>query len=151
MTYMVRVAVVAISLLFLFPLHTTFAASKNSPVGTWTTVSDETGKNRAVVRISERGGVLYGTILKVFKAPGDKDKCVKCPGRFKNKKIVGLQFLWGVKKTGANEWSGGRILDAKKGKIYRVKLSLADGGRSLKVRGYIGFSLLGRTQTWHRR
>jgi uncharacterized protein (DUF2147 family) len=48
------------------------------------------------------------------------------------------------------DWDGGKILDPVKGQIYNAKLSLADNGRSLKVRGYIGVSLFGRTQIWVR-
>ena len=44
----------------------------------------------------------------------------------------------------------GKILDPDSGKIYDVKLELADGGRTLNVRGYLGIALLGRTQRWKR-
>lgn len=119
-----------------------------SPVGTWTTIDDKTGKKRAVVYISERGGKLYGTIQRTYKQAGDTGVCSKCPGRFKNKKIQGLTFLWGLKKSGQNSWTGGSILDPKNGKIYRAKATLK--GNRLYVRGYIGVSLLGRTQVWVR-
>jgi uncharacterized protein (DUF2147 family) len=49
-----------------------------------------------------------------------------------------------------DEWSGGEILDPEIGKTYRAKMQLVDGGRKLIVRGYIGFSLFGRSQTWLR-
>jgi uncharacterized protein (DUF2147 family) len=49
-----------------------------------------------------------------------------------------------------DEWSGGEILDPETGKTYRAKMRLEDGGRKLIVRGYIGFSLFGRSQTWLR-
>jgi uncharacterized protein (DUF2147 family) len=54
-----------------------------------------------------------------------------------------------VKQDGAG-WSGGEILDPKNGKIYRAKMSLSEDGKSLNVRGFIGVSLIGRTQTWWR-
>jgi uncharacterized protein (DUF2147 family) len=47
-------------------------------------------------------------------------------------------------------WSGGTILDPESGKMYKCLLSLEDGGEKLKVRGFIGLSLLGRTQYWLR-
>jgi len=122
-----------------------------SPVGTWVSIDDKTNKARSIIRVTQRGGVLYGRILRVFKQPGDTGFCRKCSGRFKDKPVKGLQIMWGVRKTGANTWSGGRILDPKNGKIYRVKLSLTNNGKTLKVRGYIGISLFGRTQNWHRR
>lgn len=126
-----------------------YAAAK-SPIGVWTTISDKTNKPRSVVRIYESKGILYGKILKVYKEPGDHNTCINCPGNFKNKPIVGLRFMYGLKPDGRNEWSGGHILDPKPGKIYKCKITLLPDGKTLKVRGYIGFSLLGRTQTWHR-
>ena len=123
-------------------------AASSSPVGTWTTIDDKTGKKRAVVSISESGGKLYGTIRKVYKQAGDTGICQKCPGKFKGRKIQGLTFLWGLKKEGNNVWGGGQILDPKNGKIYRAKATLK--GNKLYVRGYVGVSLLGRTQVWVR-
>src|SRR6188768_1573355 len=71
-----------------------------SPAGSWTTIDDKTGKKRAVVNIAVSGGTLSGTIVKVYSQPGDKGVCEKCPGAFKGKKVVGLQFLWGLKDEG---------------------------------------------------
>ena len=61
-----------------------------------------------------------------------------------------MTILSGLRKTGDNEWSGGEILDPENGKIYKSKMSLVDDGNKLNVRGFIGISLLGRTQTWER-
>ena len=120
-----------------------FAAS---PVGTWTTIDDKTGAKRAVVSVTESGGVLSGTIIKVYPQAGDTGVCHSCPGAFKGKKVQGLRFMWGLKKEGDNAWGGGSILDPKSGKIYKAKATLE--GNKLLVRGYLGVSLLGRTQTW---
>lgn len=124
-----------------------FAAS-GSPVGKWTTIDDKTGAKRAIVSISESGGILSGVIVKVYPQPDDTGICEKCPGSFKGKKIQGLRFLWGLKSKGNNDWGGGSILDPKSGKIYKAKVTLE--GNKLYVRGYVGVSLLGRTQTWVR-
>ncbi len=130
--------------LFFFGVSTVFAGVS----GTWTTIDDKTGKKRAVVQISESGGSLSGTIVKVFPQPGDTGICSKCPGGFKGKKIQGIRFVWGLKKTGDNEWTGGHILDPKTGKVYRAKITMK--GNKLYVRGYVGISILGRTQVWVR-
>ena len=61
-----------------------------------------------------------------------------------------MTLLTGLRKTGDNEWTGGEILDPESGKLYKCKMSLADDGRKLNVRGFIGISLLGRTQTGER-
>ena len=116
--------------------------------GTWTSIDDKTGQKRAVVNLHVANGKLTGTIKKIYPQPGDTGICSKCPGAFKDKPIVGLQFVWGLKDEGQGVWSGGHILDPKTGIIYRAKMTLR--GNKLDVRGYIGFSLLGRTQVWER-
>lgn len=126
----------------------TSALAALSPVGTWTSIDDATHKPRAVIQITEKNGVLYGTILKIYPQPGDTGICSKCPGNFKNKPIKGLTIMWGLKATGDNSWGGGQILDPKLGRVYGCKLSLSADGKTLSVRGYIGISILGRTQTW---
>ena len=67
----------------------------------------------------------------------------------KNKPETGLQIMWDLKKDG-DQWSGGQILDPHNGKVYRCYISLEDGGKKLKVRGYIGFAMIGRTEYWQR-
>ncbi len=117
-----------------------------TPVGNWTTIDDATGKPRAVVKVSVTNGQLSGTITRIYAQAGDTGMCQNCPGEFKDKPVKGLQFLWGLKEESDGQWSGGQILDPKTGKIYKAKLNLE--GNKLLVRGYVGFSLLGRTQTW---
>lgn len=119
--------------------------------GYWTTVDDKTDRVRSIVKIWERNGVVYGRIQKIFKQAGDTGICSNCPGRFRNKPILGLTIVWGLERTEPRVWSGGEILDPKSGKIYRVKMTLSPDGRRLEVRGYLGFTLFGRTQYWYRR
>ncbi|MGC1183078.1 DUF2147 domain-containing protein [Legionella sp.] len=133
--------------LAVFWISGTIAASE-SPLGNWTTIDDKTGEKRAVITISESDGTLSGVIDKIYPQPGDSGMCDKCPGAFKDKKIEGLRILWGLKSEGDKEWGGGSILDPKSGKIYKVKATLE--GNKLHVRGYLGVSLLGRTQIWVR-
>ena len=116
--------------------------------GRWKSVDDQTGKTVAIVEIYERGGKIYGKIVEITKA-ADRDKtCVHCPGEDKNKPIIGLTVIKGLTKDG-DEYTGGQILDPKHGKLYKCYITLESKDK-LKVRGYIGFSLLGRTQYWHR-
>ena len=61
-----------------------------------------------------------------------------------------MEILWGMKKKKDDEWKGGEILDPKNGKTYSCRLRLKDDGKKLEVRGYIGFSLFGRSQMWLR-
>jgi uncharacterized protein (DUF2147 family) len=126
-------------------------AQEMTPVGVWKSIDDETGRERSIIRISEVDGRLQGVVEKIFDQPGDDPAhlCKKCDGPRKDQPIVGMTILTGLKKQG-DEWSGGEILDPKKGKTYRCKMRLSDDGAALDVRGYIGISLIGRTQTWLR-
>ena len=125
--------------------------SRNSPIGLWRTVDDVTGKVKSVVAIWEERGKLYGRIQKLVSPdPADPNpRCEDCTGEQKGKPVVGLRVLWDLKKNG-NGWSGGTILDPANGKTYKCMLSLEEGGTKLKVRGFMGISLLGRTQYWLR-
>jgi len=135
----------------MFALPAAAFAQAASPVGTWKTIDDETGKPKALVRITDEGGVLTGKIEKLFR-PADQDqnpKCVKCSDARKDQPIIGMTILSGLKKEG-NDYTGGQILDPSNGKTYKSKASLADNGSKLEVRGYVGAPMFGRTQTWQR-
>ena len=127
------------------------AKSQSSVAGYWTTISDKDRKARAIVKIYERKGRLSARIIRTFPRPGDTGICNKCPGKLKGKPVKGIRFVWGMKKSGKQTWSSGKILDPKSGKIYRCKMTLDKSGKKLSVRGYIGVSLFGRTQTWVRK
>ena len=130
---------------------TSALAQAPSAVGRWTTIDDETKKPKSVITIYEEGGKLFGKIEKLFRAPNEEQNplCDKCEGALKNQPITGMVILRDLKKDG-NEWSGGTILDPANGKTYKCKIAVEDGGKKLKVRGYIGLSLIGRTQHWVR-
>ena len=133
-------------------LFTTSAlAQEASPVGRWTTIDDETKKPRSVIAIYEENGKLFGKIEKLFREPNEEQNpvCDKCEGALKNQPILGMVILRGLKKDD-DEWTGGTILDPGNGKTYKCKVAVQDSGKKLKVRGYIGMSLLGRTQHWVR-
>lgn len=138
-------------LLGVFLAPWTVSAQNLSPVGLWKTIDDETGKERSYVRIVDVNGSLEGTVEKLFKQPGDNPDqlCDKCKGDLKNKPIIGMKILWDLKDAGG-VWKGGKILDPNNGKTYRCKMTPLEDGSQLNVRGFIGFSLIGRTQTWHR-
>ncbi|MCX7230231.1 MAG: DUF2147 domain-containing protein [Burkholderiales bacterium] len=124
------------------------AQSADSPVGLWKSIDDETKQPKALIRIEERAGALVGRIEKILTDKADA-LCEKCTDARKDKPVQGMTILTGLKKDG-DEWAGGEILDPNNGKLYKAKVKLAEAGRKLELRGYIGIPTLGRTQTWIR-
>jgi uncharacterized protein (DUF2147 family) len=124
-------------------------ADSNSPVGTWRTIDDKTGKTRSIVQVYEQGGELFARVEQDLTAVGATALCTRCKDERKDQPLVGLVFMRHM-KLDDGEYRGGDILDPDNGSIYRCKLRLEDNGRKLKVRGFIGVSLFGRSQTWER-
>lgn len=138
-------------LLFLMLIATQCVAAVPSVTGHWETIDDETGKPSSIIEIFKVGDVFKGKIIKLIDPDEPTPTCNKCPGEKLDKPVLGLEIIWGMKETKPNqEWGGGEILDPRKGKSYKCRMHLIADGRKLNVRGYIGFSLLGRTQTWMR-
>ena|SRR5262249_37907345 len=133
------------------PATRTQRSSQLSPVGSWRTFDDATGKAKSIVNIREEEGRVSGTIERLL----DPDpryptpRCVRCTGELKDQPIMGMRIVWDLKRNG-DEWSGGKVVDPGNCKSYDCKIILEDDGRRLKIRGYVGFQLLGRTQHWLR-
>jgi uncharacterized protein (DUF2147 family) len=125
-------------------------ADPMSPVGAWNTIDDETNKPKSVVRITEKDGIISGTVEKIVDPAKQDSKCDKCADDDprKGKPVIGMTILTGLKKEGDNVYGGGRILDPNNGKTYNAKVTVIDGGKKLEMRGSILF--FGRTQTWIR-
>lgn len=114
-------------------------------VGKWTTVDDESGKPKSIVEIFKSSdGLYYGKIVQLLQKP-ENETCIACKDDRRNKPLIGLEIIRGLKKEGDN-FTGGTITDPKTGKSY--KCTITRNGDKLNVRGYIGISLVGRTQTW---
>ena len=141
--------VLALALLA-FPLGDSIRA-QSTPVGLWNTISDRDGKPTAVVEIRRVDDELSGVVRELLVTADPSDSvCSKCSGARHMQRIIGMEILWHMRPDG-DHWSGGQILDPENGKTYRATLTLADNGRKLIVRGYIGVPLFGRSQTWLRR
>jgi uncharacterized protein (DUF2147 family) len=126
-------------------------AAPSTPVGQWRTIDDDTGKPKSLVTIWQDGGRLFGKIDEVFAADGADPNplCTACQGSMQNKPVVGMTIIKGL-ELDDGEWTDGTILDPASGTEYKCTVQVAVGGRRLKVRGYVGFSLIGRTQVWQR-
>ena len=124
-------------------------ALANSPVGIWKTIDDNNGKAKSLVTITENNGTLSGTVTKIID-PAKRDMiCSQCKDERKDQKIEGMTIVWGMQKDG-DMYDNGKIVDPESGKVYSANMKLLDGGKKLEVRGYIGFSLIGRSQVWER-
>lgn len=121
-----------------------------SPAGLWKTVNEK-GEPEGLVRITEVAGEFRATVEKVYSppAPVAEPRCLDCTGELKDKPVIGMQILRGMRWDG-EQYAGGEILDPNNGKFYRCLMRVVDDGRRLEVRGYIGISLFGRTQVWLR-
>ncbi|HZP07787.1 DUF2147 domain-containing protein [Methyloceanibacter sp.] len=118
--------------------------------GVWQQVGDD-GKVGALVTISEEDGVYVGRLSRLFLDPGDDPNpiCTECPGDKRNRPILGLVFIEGMKQSGL-DYEDGTILDPETGKIYHATMRLSPDGTKLTVRGYVGLEIFGRSQTWTR-
>ena len=124
-------------------------AFAQSPAGLWKTIDDATGKEKAMVRITESAGVFTGKVEKLLDPTKQDSKCDDCTDSRKGQPVLGLTIIRNIKK-GESHWEGGDILDAANGKVYRARLTLSADNKKLDVKGYIGTPLFGRTQTWSR-
>lgn len=120
--------------------------------GLWQTIDDKTGAPKGQVEIRKENDTYVGKIVKITPRLGytPKEICVDCPAPYTNKPILGLDTLTGLKHSSGNNYTGGRILDPNTGKVYNMKAKLSSNGKRLTLRGYVGVSALGRTQTWIR-
>lgn len=131
----------------------TGAFAQMTPVGVWHSIDDKDGKPKAEIRIADVGaGVLNGKVERSLRPDANTGEvCDKCEGDRKGKPKIGMEIIRGAKKAADKDvWEGGTIVDPDNGTEYKLKLTPIDGGNKLEVRGFVGFALLGRTQTWVR-
>ena len=130
---------------------TTFANAADALNGSvWQTIDDETKQPKAIVKFTEqKDGSLTASIQKYLVA-GQENACSKCEGTYHNKPLKGVTIVHSLKNVGGVNYDGGSILDPKTGKTYKLKAEIIEGGKKLKLRGYIGVAALGRNQTWIR-
>jgi len=119
-----------------------------SVTGQWKSIDDETGKPKSIIEIYKQGDKYYGKIVKLLTEENKDGVCRTCETKYKDKNIIGLVILKDLEKDG-DEYGDGEIMDPKNAKTYSAYIKLVEPDK-LKVRGYIGFSLLGRTQYWYR-
>jgi len=132
-----------------------YADGPDGVLGMWMTAG---GKAR--VEITKQGDVYGGSIvwLKEPLYPADDEQGMggkpkvdrNNPDKsLRGQAIIGLKLVQGFKYAGDNVWNDGTIYDPESGKTYSCKMTLMMDG-SLRVRGYVGISLFGRTEIWTR-
>ena len=122
--------------------------------GTWQQIDDKTGSPKAVIEIRKESNNTYtGKIVKITPRPGytPQKLCINCPLPYTNRTILGMDVLTGLQHIeGSNSYEKGKIIDPLSGKIYDSKVRLMNNGKHLTMRGYVGVSAIGRSQTWIR-
>ncbi len=139
-----------VMLAFIQPVY---SFNSKSAVGFWKAVDDKTHKVSSVIQIWEdkKTHKLSGKIYNIIPDQSHKgtEVCVACPGKQQNKPMLGLQIIRGMTFS-EGKYRGGHILDPRNGKEYHASMRLEDHGMVLKLRGYVGIPLFGKTATWYR-
>ena len=152
----IRVFVLSFTLLALCRAQMASAAERSpqplapalqGAVGHWQVIDDE-GKPGGQVETYLVEGRLFGKVTQSRPERPPNEPCAKCPGELRNKPVLGMVILRDFQPQG-DAWVGGTVLDPKTGKVYRGKIWMV-GKDKLRMRGYVGIPLLGRTQTWVR-
>lgn len=134
------------------------AVEADAILGTWRT-EDRDGHRDSIVEIARSGPRYHGTVVWVKYEVYPESDPKGWAGRpvvdrenpdpaLRDRPILGLRTLRGLRFED-DEWVDGEIYGPRQGETYRVKAWLEDPD-TLKVRGYLGVSFLGRTVTWRR-
>ncbi len=129
-----------------FAAHRLLAADPSSVTGLW---KNEDGS----FEVYEENGKLSAKIVSLREplTPEGKEKLdIHNPDASKHSRpIIGLVFMTGFTPAGSGKWENGTIYDPRNGNIYSCNMEL-ESTNTLKVRGYVGISLIGRTEIWKR-
>ena len=126
----------------------TNSINSQSIFGKWYSTNDETGEIDSVIEVYKKQEKAFGKIIEIKNSERKNAVCDLCKDKNKNKPILGLNILNGMEKDG-EEWSGGTILDPRNGNVYKYFIQLVQQDK-LKIRGYLGLSIFGKTAYWQR-
>ena len=126
----------------------TNSINSQSIFGKWYSTNDETGEIDSVIEVYKKQEKAFGKIIEIKNSERKNAVCDLCKDKNKNKPILGLNILNGLEKDG-EEWSGGTILDPRNGNVYKCFIQLVQQDK-LKIRGYLGLSIFGKTAYWQR-
>jgi Uncharacterized protein conserved in bacteria (DUF2147) len=119
--------------------------------GVWQQIDPGNGFVGGLISFKEKNGLWEGYIVKMYPKPGDPvdPVCSGCTDDRKDQPVLGLRLIQNAKRDGLS-YEGGAILDPRNGSQYSVELTLAPDNQTLTVRGYLGLTLFGQSQTWNR-
>lgn len=135
--------IISVTILLIF--GTTQIYGQESIAGIWKTIDHDSGEERSQMKIYEKDGVFYGRVVKMYPSATIKT-CQGCKGDLKDKSLLDIDIIWGLKPY-KNYYSYGTFIDPKSGREF--SLNITRKGDKLKVRGYIGVPMIGKTQTWY--
>jgi uncharacterized protein (DUF2147 family) len=116
-------------------------------VGHWQVVNSD-GTPGGKVETYIENDKLFGRVTEVRPGRTPHDLCDKCSGGYKNQLILGMIIMRNFHSDG-DDWVDGTVVDPENGKEYKGKIWAVDKD-NLRMRGFIGISLLGRTENWTR-
>lgn len=131
----------------------TASAEPPGLTGLWRTVSDVDGRPRALVRLDPSPRGMRGVVAGSLRPEADAETiCSRCSGARKDQPLIGMEILWNMhpKQGDPLTYEGGHILDPDTGSVYSARITMSPDGERLTVRGFIGLSVLGRSQVWER-
>src|SRR3990167_4303184 len=122
-----------------------------SVTGYWQTIDSKSKKPSSIIAIQPQHGFYIGKIVKTYDVPTEQKifRCILCRDDRKNQPIIGLRIIQNM-ACNATVCRGGTILDPRNGKIYKATMRLINNGTLLKVHGYVGVPLFGKTVIWRR-
>ena len=122
-----------------------------TPVGLWESMSQD-DLSPTLIQVYIKHGQYFGKIVRLPRKSGRPTErlCIHCHGDRYQKPLLGMVILRGLQQVADKQYEKGYILDPRNGKDYRCQLTLSNNGQQLKVHGYIGLPIFGKTVYWQR-
>ncbi len=136
------IMLLAVTLLLLVPSFA-FSQEDHTIVGHWFSEDEEDSQNDGVIEVYRKENRYFG---KLVWSRRDNPLDVEGDG----KPLIGRDLLRDFRHSDGSRCRGGKIYNPRDGRTYSCHLEVLDGGKRLRVRGYVGFSLFGRTEYWTR-